>query len=375
MPVAPMLDILNAAELIVEKGANYIRGVEKKSDWNSYVPSGVLARIFPVEYGGEGEPISSLVAIFEGLAYGGGDAGILFALAAQIWSVQYPVLRFGDERQKEEFLRPMIRGSLRAAHAATDPGSGSDVFHLQTTARPCPGGYRLVGQKRYITSAPVADIALVLASTDPQRHSWGVSAFLVDLNSNGVSRSSNVPKMGLQSAEFGELYFDDCFVPAGQRLGVEGAGGSVFSAALNMERAFIMAPALGMMRRELDQSVAYANTRTQNGRTIGSFQSVSNRIADIAIRLEISRLLLYHAAARADSNQSIKHYSALVKLVVSEFSVTTGMDAMRNKGAGGYLLDDSSSTALRDALGSLFYSGTSDILRNIIAGYAGVANV
>ncbi|MBO0797467.1 MAG: acyl-CoA dehydrogenase family protein [Blastocatellia bacterium] len=337
--------------------------------------SGVLGMTMPPSLGGQGLPISSLIATFEGLAYGGGDAAVLFAMSAQLWSVQYPILKFGTDEQKRAFLPSMIRGELRAAHAATEAEAGSDIFHLRTTALRCPGGYRLRGAKRYITSASVADIALVLASTNPGQKAWGLSAFLVDLNAAGISRSSDIPKMGLESAQFGEIMFEDCFVAAECRLGAEGVGATILSFVLDLERAFIMAPAIGLMRRELEQSVAHANTRRQHGRTIGSFQSVSNRIADMALRLELSRLLIYYAAALRDSGESIRHLSPLIKLALSEFYLASSLDAVRNKGAAGYLLNDPSAINVRDAIGGLFYSGTSDILRNLIANYVGVNNV
>lgn len=370
-----MIDLLEAADALVEKQSSYARGLEDKASWQSYLGSGVLGASMPLSFGGDGQPVSSLVATLEGLAYGGGDAGVLFAIAAQILSVQYAVLRFGSDPQKERWLPPMIRGELRAAHAATEPEAGSDVFGLKTAARRCPEGYRLTGSKRFITSAPVADVALVFASTDPDQRQWGLSAFLVELDSPGVARSGNVPKMGLESAPFGELELEDCLVPEENRLGAEGSGATIFSSSLDLERAFIMAPAVGCMRRELELAVARANTRKQRGRTIGSFQSVSNRIADMALRFEESRLLLYHAAERRDAGRSTKYYSLLTKLAVSESYVASSLDAVRNKGGEGYLLADPSAINLRAAIGSLLYSGTSDVLRNLIASHVGVDDV
>jgi alkylation response protein AidB-like acyl-CoA dehydrogenase len=370
-----MNDPIDSTDEIVRNGASYIQTLEDKASWNGYIGSGILGMTMPACLGGQALPITSLVAMMEGLAYGGGDAAVLFAMSAQLWSVQYPILKFGTEEQKRTFIPPMMRGELRAAHAATEPEAGSDIFQLQTKAVRCPGGYCLEGAKRYITSAPVADTALVLASTDAEQKIWGLSAFLVDLNSPGVSRSSNIPKMGLQSAQFGDIWFEDCFVPTERRLGAEGVGSSIFSLALDMERSFIMAPAIGFMRRELELSIEHANSRKQHGSTIGSFQSVSNRIADMAMRLELCRLLIYRAATLKDSGRSTKYYSSLVKLALSEFYVASSMDAVRTKGALGYLLNDPSGINFRDAIGSLFYSGTSDILRNLIASHLGVNNV
>ena len=314
----------------------------------------------------------SLVATFEGLAYGGGNPGILFAIAAQLLSVQHPILTFGTEPQKSMFLPRMIAGDLRVAHAASEPQAGSDVFGILTTAKPDRGGYLLNGTKRYITSSPVADFALVLASTQPERKHWGITAFLLDLKTDGVMRSKNIPKMGLQSAEFGELQFDDCFVPIENRLGEEGGGAAIFNFALELERSLILAPVLGVMRLQLERAVEEANHRTQRNRTIGGFQSVSNRIADMSMRLELSRLAIYHAAALRDAGQPSIQYSAIVKLAVSEFHLASSLDAMRIFGAAGYLLNDPAEVGLRDAMGGVFYSGTSDILRNLVAHAVGV---
>jgi alkylation response protein AidB-like acyl-CoA dehydrogenase len=365
----------NSTDEIIARNADYVRALEDKASWRSYVASGVLGMTMPPSLGGQGLPIMSLIAAFEGLAYGGGDAGILFALSAQLWSVQYPILKFGTDQQKRALLAPMIRGELRGAHAATEPEAGSDIFSLQTTAERCSGGYRLNGTKRYITSGPDADFALVLAATDPGRNVWGLSAFLVDLKTPGVSRSGSVAKMGLESAHMGDIQFIDCLVATEQRLGEEGLGSTIFLTALDLERAFIMAPAIGLMRRDLEWSVNYSNTRRQHGRTIGSFQSVSNRIADMVIRLELCRLVIHRAAALKDSGQSTKSYSPLVKLVMSEFYFASSLDAVRTKGAAGYLLYDSAGINCRDAIGGLLYSGTSDVLRNLIASHAGVDDV
>jgi alkylation response protein AidB-like acyl-CoA dehydrogenase len=359
-------------EAIIAKGADYARKVAKDRNWQAYLGSGVLGMTMPACFGGRGEDLSSLVALFEGLGYGDGDAGILFALAAQLFSVQYPILKFGSEEQKHSFLPRLISGELRAAHAATEANSGSDIFSIQTSAVPRSGGYRLNGSKAYITSAPAADMSLVLASTQPLRKGWGLSAFLVDLNSDGIWRSENIEKMGLKAAEFGEIRFHDCFVPAGRRLGSEGSGMAIFNYALGLERGFILAPVLGLMRRQLERAVTEANHRRRQGRTIGHFQSISNRIADMNVRLELSRSAVYQAAALKEAGHSIKVLSAVIKLAVSEFFLASSLDEVRIAGASGYLSNNPAEMTLRDAVGGLFYSGTSDVLRNIIAHAVGV---
>jgi len=363
---------LAAADAVVTEYADYARSSQDKLDWNSYAATGILGKTMPRPRGGEDKPLLEAVAAFEGLAYGGGDPATLFAMAAQLWSVQHPIVRFGTPRQQDVFLQPLARGDLRAAHAASEPEAGSDILAMQTRAVRVTGGYLITGTKRYITNSPIADVALVFASTNPKRGSWGLSAFLVDLQVGGVSRSGNIAKVGLDAAQFGELHFDGCFVGTDALLGEEGMGNTIFSSSLDLERAFIMAPAVGAMRRELESSVAHVNTRKQQGRPIGSFQSVSNRVADMVVRLELSRLIMYRAAALRDSGFSTREYSPLVKLVISEAYVAFSLDAMKNKGAQAYVLGDSAGSCCRDAIGSLFYSGTSDVLRNMIAAYAGV---
>lgn len=366
-----MYRLENIHETITE-GADYAHKIGQQKSWQVYGGSGILGWTMPAVYGGRERDLPSLVALFEGLGWGGGDAGILFAIAAQILAVQYPILRFGSDDQKKSLLPRLISGEIRAAHAATEPESGSDVFDIRTIAIPYEGGYRLRGSKCFITSAPVADVALVLALTDPERKGWGLSAFLVDLNSEGVRRSGNIPKMGLESAEFGEITFENCFVPSSRRLGSEGSGKAVFHYAIDLERSLIMAPLLGLMRRQLERAVTEANRRRRRGRSIGSFQSISNRIADMTVRLELAKLAIYHAAELKESGRSVKLFSPVVKLAVSEFFLASSLDLVRIAGAAGYLLNDPAEVNLRDAVGGLFYSGTSDVLRNIIAHYTGV---
>jgi alkylation response protein AidB-like acyl-CoA dehydrogenase len=359
-------------ETIARDSAEFARSLAGDPDWRSYAGSGVLGLTMPICFGGQARDFQSLVAAFEGLAYGGADMGLLFAMAAQLWSVQYPILRFGTEQQKTTFLPQLIAGEIRAAHAASEPEAGSDIFSLKTTAVSCAGGYKLDGLKRYSTNAPTADLALVFALTEPSRKIWGTSAFLVDLNSDGIFRSPNIPKMGLQSAEFGEIRFQDCFVPKESLLGSPGSGAAIFNYALDFERSFILAPALGSMRRQLERAVAEANNRMQHGRTIGGFQSVSNRIADMRVRLELGRLAIYWVAASKDSGRSTRGQSAIVKLAVSEMFLAFALDCIRIFGASGYLLNDPAEQSIRDAVGSVIYSGTSDVLRNLIASSAGV---
>lgn len=339
--------------------------------WRRCADFGILESNVPVEYGGQGRDLVTSIAIMEALGYGCDDNGLTLALNGQMWAVQEPIQQFGTDEQKKRYL-PLLTSGGCGAHAMSEPGSGSDTFALQTTAERTEGGYVLNGTKVYIGLGPVCDVALVFASTDPSVGRWGVTAFLVDADSPGFIKGSNRPTMGLRTGPFGDLTFEDCFVPESARLGPEGAGASIFTKSMDWERSFIFASHVGSMARQLDDAVEYARTRHQFGEPIGKFQSVSNRIADMRLRLETSRLLLYKAAWLIDQAESAQMTSALANLHVAESFVASSTDAVRIHGAKGYVSEYGVERDLRDALGGVIYSGTSDVQRQVIARLLGL---
>ena len=339
--------------------------------WQRCADFGILGSYVATQYGGRGRDTVTTVAVMEALGYGCADNGLTLALNGQVWAVQEPIQRFGSEEQKVRYL-PMLASGKYGAHAMSEVGSGSDTFAMTTTATRKGDGYVLNGQKSYIGLAPVCDVALVFASTDPTIGRWGVSAFLVDSDTPGLTRSGNQTKMGLRTGPFGELTFEDCFVPDSALLGPEGAGASIFTDSMDWERSFILASHVGSMARQLDKSVDYARTRRQFDEPIGKFQSVSNRIADMKLRLETTRLLLYNAAWLIDTGQPAQLASALVNLHAAESFVASSTDAIRIHGAKGYVTEHGVERDLRDALGGVIYSGTSDIQRQVIARLLGL---
>jgi alkylation response protein AidB-like acyl-CoA dehydrogenase len=179
-------------------------------------------------------------------------------------------------------------------------------------------------------------------------------------------------KMGLRTVPIGTLQFDECVVPASARLGPEGAGVCISNHSLEVERCCILASQLGAMERQLQRAIAYARSRTQFGQTIGKFQSVSNRIADMKLRIETARLLLYKVAWLVDRGQPAMMEAALLKLYLSEAFVESGLDAIRVHGGLGYLSETGVERDLRDAVGGVLYAGTSDIQRNIVSRLLGL---
>jgi alkylation response protein AidB-like acyl-CoA dehydrogenase len=340
--------------------------------WRKCAQMGLQGLAVPEEYGGVGCDLLTATLVMEGLGYGCRDGGLTFALSSQMWSVQPTILEFGSGTQKQKYLPGLCRGELIGAYGMTEPGSGSDAFSLRTVATKRDGGYVLNGTKTLITFAPLADFAIVFAITDPELGKWGVSTFLVDRDTAGFEVSPCMGKMGLRTAPIGELIFEDCFVPKENRIGPEGAGASIFNSSQQWERAVILAGQLGAMQRQLEQAIQYANERQQFGQSIGKFQSVSNRIADMKLRLETARLLTYKVAWLKSVGKSVMLDAAIAKLYLSECFVESSLDAIRVHGGYGYMTEFEVERDLRDAIGGTLYGGTSDIQRSIIARLMGL---
>jgi alkylation response protein AidB-like acyl-CoA dehydrogenase len=254
----------------------------------------------------------------------------------------------------------------------TEPESGSDAFSLRTRAEKREGGYILNGSKTIISLAPVCDLALVFASTDLSLGQWGISAFLVERGTPGFHVSKGWEKMGMRTSPIGEIILEDCLVPAENRLGPEGIGVSMFASSMEWERSFVFASQVGAMERQLEEAIAYAKERRQFGQSIGKFQSVSNRIADMKVRLETSRLHLYKAAWLKESGEPAAMQSAITKLHISEAYVRSSLDAIKTFGGKGYLTETGIEREMRDATGGVLYTGTSDIQRVVIARLLGL---
>ncbi len=349
-------------------------GEFSRAAWQKCADFGIQSLAIPAGYNASGETTDLLSATLamEAVGYGCRDNGLTFALNTQMWTVQYPIWKFGTEAQKTRYLPDLCAGRRIGAHAITEPESGSDVFSLQTHSRPVPGGYRLDGRKRLVSLAPIADVALVFATIDPAKGRWGITAFLVDLDSPGIERSVAHSKLGLWTVPMGDITFTDCFVPEANRLGPEGAGASISNSSLGVERCFILASHLGAMDYQLEKTIEYSRTRHQFEQPIGRYQSVSNRVADMKLRLETARLLLYKVAWMNQQGQPLTLDAALLKLHLSESFVSSSMDAVRIHGGNGYLAEWEVERDLRDSIGGVLYAGTTDIQRVIIARLLGL---
>ncbi len=329
--------------------------------WKLAAAHGVLGLRIPTEYGGKGVSAVEALLTFEGLGLGGNDNGLVFALAAQVFATQTSLVTAGSEAQKAEWLPKLCAGEAIGCFAMSEPDIGSDTASITTTATETDDGWLINGTKTWVTLGPEADFAIVFATVDPEKGRWGLTTFLIPLDRPGVTVGPVIAKGGLESCPFNEIAFD----------GDVGAGGSVFNDAVDAERAYLYAAELGVMERTLNMTVDRARRRTQFGKPIGMFQAVSHKIAEMKLRLEASRMLVYKAAALHDRGDVVTLAAALAKLQTSEAAVESALDAIRIHGAEGYVVETGVERELRDALGGLAYSGTSEIQRVIVARFLG----
>jgi len=348
------------------------QGEFSRENWQKCARFGILGLAIPEEYGGSGADILTAMLVMEGLGYSCKDNGLIFGMNAQMWSVQHPILTFGSEDQKQKYLPAMCSGELIGAHGMSEPDSGSDAYSLRCRAKRANEGYILNGTKMFVTNAPIADMALVFATVDPAKGMGGVTGFLVDKGTPGFKVSRSIEKMGLRTSPMGELILEDCFVPIENRLGEEGAGSAIFNSSMGWERSCILGSYIGTMERQLEDSIRYARERRQFGQPIGKFQAVANRIADMKVRLETARMLLYKVAWLKQMDKPAIMEAALAKLYLSESFIQSSLDAIRTYGGYGYTTEFEIERDLRDAIGGTLYSGTSDIQRVIIARWLGL---
>jgi len=335
--------------------------------WHACARFGIQGLSIPTEFGGSGADIPTAVLVMEGLGYACRDNGLIFSLNAQMWSIELPLLKFGTPTQQHAYLPGLVSGDLIGVHAMTEADSGSDAFSMRTHAERRRDHYVLNGSKLYITNAPVADVVIVFATLNPGRGFAGACAFLVEKGTLGFTVSRSLDKMGLRTSPMGEIILTDCEVPVENRLGKEGAGMAIFNSSMEWERSCILASAVGAMQRQLETCVRYAQTRQQFGQAIGKFQSISNKIADMSLRIEAARLLIYKVAWLKQQGKAALAEAAMAKVFTSEAWIQSSLDAIQIHGAYGYMTESEIERDLRDSVAGTIYSGTSEIQRMIIA--------
>ncbi|MGD0374911.1 MAG: acyl-CoA dehydrogenase family protein [Streptosporangiaceae bacterium] len=328
---------------------------------------GLFGLTVPEEYGGLAADMVSLALVFEEISRGWmGVAGILGSHTLSCWMIA----RYGTQQQKRAHLPALATGERRTGIALTEPGAGSDLQGIQTTARKDGDSYVVNGRKTWITNARHADPLPVLVKTDPAAEPAhaGMSVLLVDAGTPGFEVVRDLPKLGYQGPETCELVLDEARVPAANLLGgTAGRGLQQVLAALETGRINVAARGVGVAQEAYDQALRYAGEREAFGQKISGFQAVQLKLADMAMKVQAARLLVYWAAARADAGERTDLESGMAKVYASEAALECAVTAMQVHGGYGYSREFTVERLYRDAPLMVIGEGTNDILRTVIA--------
>jgi acyl-CoA dehydrogenase len=334
--------------------------------WHKAATLGLTAFMLPAELGGGGMGDAFTQALVqEELCFGCSGIG---NLVTSNGFFAKPVLVLGSEEQARRWVEPLTgdRPPLGAL-ASTEPGVGSDAASMRTTATRVDGGYVLRGQKSWVSSAGPAELYVVFATVSPGSRSKGITAFVLEKGDPGFTIGPPIKKMGQRAIVNAELFLEDCFVAEDRRLGEEGEGFRGLMRTFDLSRVTLGAAATGLARAALEYSVEYAKTREQFGKPIGEHQAVGFRLADMAVRVDASRLLVWRAARKADAGEDVTLEAAMAKLHASETAMWCTWAAVQTLGGWGYSREYPVEKWMRDAKLEEIEEGTSDIQRLIIS--------
>lgn len=319
----------------------------------------------PKELGGQGADARSYVLVMEEIARVSGVASIYVSSPNSLSGG--PLLLAGNDEQKEKYLRPVVTGKKKLAFALTEPGAGSDVGGMVTTAAREGDHYVLNGRKCFITMAPLADYSVVFAKTDMKKGNRGISAFVVDMKAPGVSCGKPEDKMGIVGCATSDIILENVIVPESDRLGEEGDGFKIAMKTLNTGRLGVAAQSIGLAQGCLDEAVQYAKERKQFGRRIADFQSIGFMIADMATRLEAAKQMTYKAAYLMDTRQNATLNASMAKYYASEVCNEIAAKAVQIHGGYGYIKDYKIERMYRDCRVFTIYEGSSQIQQLVIS--------
>lgn len=328
---------------------------------------GLAGLSVPEQHGGMGLDALTTAHTIEAFGRGCLDMGLVFSVSAHLFACAMPIALNASDGLKAEVLPRLASGAWVGANAITEAEAGSDAFALKTTAVRDGDAYVLDGAKSYVTNAPVADVILVYASTNPEHGYLGVSAFVVEKGTAGLVIGEPFEKIGLVTSPVATVYLEGCRVPARNLVGAQGNGARIFASSMQWERACLFAAYLGMMDRQLGDSISYARERRQGKRRISQYQAIAHRIVDMRLRLDAAKLLLYRACWAYDQGGEVELEVCLAKLATSEAAIQSSLDAIQIHGGNGVVREVGIERALRDAVPSTLFSGTSEILRNLAA--------
>ncbi len=347
------------AEEIDEKEMFPIETVEK------LVRYGFMGIPFPKTYGGAGGDAVAYTMAVEELSRVCATTGVIVSAHTSLGAV--PIYEFGTEEQKQKYLVPLAKGEKLGAFGLTEANAGTDAAAQQTTAILEGDYYILNGSKIFITNAGYADTYIIMAMTDKSAGTRGISAFIVDAETEGFKIGKKEAKLGIKGSATCELIFENCKIPKENLLGKEGKGFGIAMKTLDGGRIGIAAQALGIAQGALDATVSYVKERKQFGKPISYFQNTQFQLADMATKIEAARLLVYKAAYKKDTNQPYSKDAAMAKLYASEVAMEITTKAVQLHGGYGYTREYAVERMMRDAKITEIYEGTSEVQKMVIS--------
>ncbi|CAK9890271.1 MULTISPECIES: acyl-CoA dehydrogenase [Pseudomonas] len=326
---------------------------------------GLFGMLVPEQWGGSDTGYVAYAMALEEIAAGDGACSTIMSVHNSVGCV--PILKFGTEQQKQQFLTPLASGAMLGAFALTEPQAGSDASSLKTRARRDGDHYVLNGCKQFITSGQNAGVVIVFAVTDPEAGKRGISAFIVPTDSPGYQVARVEDKLGQHASDTCQIVFENVRVPVANRLGEEGEGYKIALANLEGGRIGIASQSVGMARAAFEVARDYARERESFGKPLIEHQAVAFRLADMATRVAVARQMVLHAAALRDAGRPALVEASMAKLFASEMAEKVCSDALQTLGGYGYLSDFPLERIYRDVRVCQIYEGTSDIQRMVIA--------
>jgi len=348
-PVAPEYD---------QKG-EFPRDVMKKAFEIGFLTSGI-----PAEYGGTGFSTLDNVVVCEELAWG--CAGMYTSMMANTLATT-PIVLFGSDEQKKEFLTPMTQKMSFACFGLTEREAGSDNSAIKTVAEPDGDDYIINGSKTFITNASVSEMGVIFVQTDKERGARGLSALIVPMNLDGISIGKKEDKMGHRASDTAEIYFENVRVPKRNVLRREGMGFIVAMKTLDFARPAVGAGGLGVARAAYEEALKYSQDRVQFGKPIATFQHNAFKLADMATEIDAARLLVYRSAWMLDNKLKASKESAMAKIVATDVAMKVSTEAVQMLGGYGYMKEYPVEKMMRDAKLLQIYEGTNEIQRHVIS--------
>ncbi|MGE5340450.1 MAG: acyl-CoA dehydrogenase family protein [Candidatus Omnitrophota bacterium] len=364
---------LELKELTHQFAQNEMRPVAAEYDEKNEFPFEVMKKAFeigfltsgiPMEYGGTGFSNLDNVVVCEELGWG--CAGMFTSMMANTLATT-PIVLFGSDEQKKEFLTPLTKEMRFACFGLTEREAGSDNSMIKTTAVKKDDYYILNGSKTFITNAGIASLGVIFASTDPSRGARGLTAFIVPMDTPGITIGKHENKMGHRASNTCEIYLDDVKVPAANVLKREGFGFIIAMKTLDLARPAVGAGAVGTARAAYEEALKYSQNRVQFGKPIASFQANAFKLVDMITAIDAARLMVYRSAWMLDNNMKASRESAMAKVMATDVAMHTTVEAVQIMGGYGYMKEYPVEKMMRDAKLFQIYEGTNEIQKHVIS--------